>query len=351
MRPFTFTRADSVESASRAAAGQGGEAVANPSTQFIAGGTNLVDLMKSDIARPNALVDLTRLPLRSIEELPGGGLRVGALVSNADLAHDPRVEARYPLLAEAILAGASPQLRNVATTGGNLLQRTRCYYFTDPASACNKRDPGSGCDAIGGFNRIHAIFGGSEHCVATHPSDMCVALAALGATVRVHGVEGDREIPFAEFHRLPGDTPHRDHNLRPGEVITAIDLPGDDFAEHSRYLKVRDRASYAFALVSVAAALRLDGTSIREARLAIGGVAHRPWRDPEAEARLAGREATESTFREVADFVVRDAAGLDHNAFKISLTRQTVIQALLDAAAGRSQVAAPSPGGAAHGTH
>ena len=238
---------------------------------FIAGGTNLIDLMKENVARPARLVDITRLPLNRIEELQDGGLRLGALVTNADTAYNALVERRYPILSRAILAGASPQLRNMATDGGNLLQRTRCYYFYDTATPCNKRDPGAGCSAIDGFNRIHAILGTSDQCIAVHPSDMCVALAALEAVVQVTGTAGDRTIPFADFHRLPGDTPQIDTNLGSGEIITSIDLPAKGFADHYAYLKVRDRASYAFALVSVAAALEMDGDTITETRLALGG--------------------------------------------------------------------------------
>ncbi len=311
------------------------EAGADASAAFIAGGTNLVDLMKENVARPSRLLDITRLPLRQIEELEGGGLRLGALVSNADVAADPRVEARYPLLARAILSGASPQLRNVATTGGNLLQRTRCYYFYDVGTPCNKREPGSGCPAKAGLNRMHAILGASEHCIATHPSDMCVALAALGAEVRVEGAGGERAIAFADFHRLPGDAPERDTNLRPGELVTAVDLPPKGFAQHSAYLKLRDRASYAFALVSVAAALDVEGGVVREARLALGGVAHKPWRDPEAEGLLAGKPPGPGPFREAADAIVRGATGYRHNAFKIELARRAVVRALTSAASGQ----------------
>jgi xanthine dehydrogenase YagS FAD-binding subunit len=275
MNRFEYVRADSVAEAIRA--------LAAPDAQALAGGTNLVDLMKYDVARPARLVDINRLPLRTIEEAPDGGLRIGALVSNSELAWDQRITKRYPLLASAILAGASPQLRNAATTGGNLLQRTRCYYFYDPSTACNKRDPGSGCSAIEGVNRIHAILGASESCIAVHPSDMCVALAALEAIVHLEGADGRRTLPFSEFHRLPGDRPQNDNTLRAGELITAVELPASDFSENYTYLKVRDRLSYAFALVSVAAALRIEDGAIAEARLALGGVAHKPWRDREAE--------------------------------------------------------------------
>ncbi|MGA8759793.1 MAG: xanthine dehydrogenase family protein subunit M [Stellaceae bacterium] len=254
--------------------------------KFIAGGTNLIDLMKDDVERPKRLIDITRLSLKNIEETAQGGLRIGALVPNSDLAYCPLVEQRYPLLANAILAGASAQPRNMASTGGNLLQRTRCYYFYDTATPCNKREPGSGCSAIAGLNRMHAILGTSEACIATHPSDMCVALAALGATVQVAGPARERKIAFSDFHRLPGDTPERDTNLQPNELVTAGELPTQGFAANYTYLKIRDRLSYAFASVSVAAALELEGDMIKEARLALGGVAHKPWRDPTAEAAL-----------------------------------------------------------------
>jgi len=265
---FSYTRASDIRSAVR-------EVAAKREAVFIAGGTNLIDLMKENISRPSRLVDITRLPLNRIETLQNGGLRLGALVTNADTAYNEQVESRYPILSRAILAGASPQLRNMATNGGNLMQRTRCYYFYDLATPCNKRDPGAGCSAINGFNRIHAVLGTSEQCIAVHPSDMCVALTALEAVVHVTGEGGDRTIPFAEFHRLPGDTPHIDTNLSSDEIITSIDLPAKGFADHYAYLKVRDRTSYAFALVSVAAALEMDGETITETRLALGGVAHK----------------------------------------------------------------------------
>ena len=272
------------------------------------------------------------MPLKSIEETADGGLRLGALVTNADTAYNEQIERRYPLLAKAILAGASPQLRSMATNGGNLLQRTRCYYFYDTALPCNKRDPGTGCPAIAGYNRIHAILGTSEQCIATHPSDMCVALAALEAVVQVTGKSGERAIPFAEFHRTPGDTPHLDNNLHPDEIITAIDLPAQGFAAHYAYLKLRDRKSYAFALVSVAAALDIDGDTIKDARLALGGVAHKPWRNTEAEALLRGESATKENFRHAADAIMRNAKGYGHNDFKIELAKRAVIRSLWQAA-------------------
>ena len=325
MNSFSYTRASDVSSALRAV-------TADRDAVFIAGGTNLIDLMKENVARPPHLVDITRLPLNRIEELPEGGLRLGALVTNADTAYNAEVERRYPILSRAILSGASAQLRNMATNGGNLLQRTRCYYFYDTATPCNKRDPGAGCSAINGFNRIHAILGASDQCIAVHPSDMCVALAALEAVVRVTGKDGERTIPFADFHRLPGDTPNIDTTLRPDELVTSIDLPRKGFADHYAYLKVRDRASYAFALVSVAAALELDGDTITETRLALGGVAHKPWRDADAEAMLNGIKATKDHFDAVGEAIVRSARGFGHNTFKIELARRAVVRALQHAA-------------------
>ena len=330
MTPFAYTRAADVPGAVRE---RGAERAV-----FIAGGTNLLDLMKYDVERPARLVDITHLPgLDAVEEIEGGGLRIGALVTNSAAAYDERIERRYPLLASTILAGASPQLRNAATTGGNLLQRTRCYYFYDTATPCNKREPGTGCPAINGVNRIHAILGTSEHCIATHPSDMCVALAALAATVRVTGPQGERTVPFAHFHRLPGDEPQRDTSLGPDELILSVDLPAEDFSRNYTYLKLRDRASYAFALVSVAAALQLEGGTIRQARLALGGVAHKPWRDTEAEDMLRGRAPGEESFTAVADKVLAGAKGYSHNAFKIELARRAIVRGLAQAAAGTPQ--------------
>src|SRR5262249_21363994 len=288
--------------------------------------------MKENVSKPSRLVDITRLPLHRIEELRDGGLRLGALVTNSDTAYHALVERRYPILSRAILAGASAQLRNMATNGGNLLQRTRCYYFYDTVTPCNKRNPGAGCSAINGFNRIHAILGTSDQCIAVHPSDMCVALAALDAVVRVTGKNGDRTIAFADFHRLPGNTPETDANLQPGEIITSIDLPARGFADHYAYLKVRDRTSYAFALVSVAAALEMDGDTITETRLALGGVAHKPWRNMDAEAMLNGITATRDHFEAVGDAIVRNAKGFGHNTFKIELARRAVVRALQHAA-------------------
>jgi xanthine dehydrogenase YagS FAD-binding subunit len=325
MNSFAYTRAVDVASAVR-------EVAVDGAAKFIAGGTNLIDLMKENVERPSRLIDITRLALREIHPGADGGLRLGALVTNADVAYDKEVERRYPLLSKAILAGASPQLRNMATVGGNLMQRTRCCYFYDMATSCNKREPGTGCSAIAGFNRGHAILGTSGRCIASHPSDMCVALAALEAVVRVTGPDGDRTIPFAEFHRLPGDTPDIDTNLRVDEIITAVDLPAKGFAEHHSYVKVRDRASYAFALVSVAAALKMEGETIQEARLALGGVAHKPWRDEQAEILLNGQSATRENFQRVAEALLGDAKGFGHNHFKIELAKHTIMRALSQAA-------------------
>jgi xanthine dehydrogenase YagS FAD-binding subunit len=325
MNPFQYSKPDSVDNAVH---------LAGPATRFIAGGTNLLDLMKENLTRPEHLIDITGLPLREVTETASGGVMIGALVSNADLAWHPLIEQRYPLLSQAILAGASPQLRNMASTGGNLLQRTRCYYFYDANVPCNKREPGSGCPAKDGLNRVHAILGASAQCVATHPSDMCVALAALQAVVHVQGRNGQRTIEFADFHRLPGDTPERDNQLADDELITAIELPAAGFAEHSNYLKIRDRASYAFALVSVAAALEINDGVIGQARLALGGVAHKPWRDTEVEDSLIGKTPNAETFAAAADALLQHAQPLEHNAFKVKLARRAIIRALSDAAQG-----------------
>jgi xanthine dehydrogenase YagS FAD-binding subunit len=330
MNNFEYARASDVADAVRRIA-------ADPAAKFIAGGTNLIDLMKENVARPSRLIDITRLPLDKVEDTRDGGLRIGALVPNSDLAYHPQVEARYPLLGSAILAGASQQLRNMASTGGNLLQRTRCLYFYDTTTPCNKREPGGGCSAIGGINRNHAILGTSQHCIATHPSDMCVALAALEARVLATGGSGERSIAFADFHRLPGDTPQIDSNLRADEIITAIELPPQGFARNYSYLKIRDRLSYAFALVSVAAGLDIEGGTIKAARLALGGGAHKPWRDRDAEAQLAGAPATRESFQRAAATVLRDARGFGHNDFKIELARRAIVRALTQAARGTPQ--------------
>ena len=304
---------------------------------YLAGGTNLVDLLKENVARPTRVVDITRLPLSAIQDTDGGGLRLGALATNTATAYDERVQARYPLLSSAILAGATAQLRNAATNGGNINQRTRCYYFYDVATPCNKRNPGQGCAAIGGVNRIHAILGTSHQCIATHPSDMAVALAALQAEVRVTGPGGDRVIPIEDYHRLPGDEPWRDTTLEPGDLVTAIDLPAESFATHYTYLKLRERLSYAFALVSVAVAMRLEGGRIEEARIALGGVAHKPWRRPEAEELLKGQEPTRDAFGAAADALLEGARGQGSNDFKVPMARKAILRALEQAAAGTPQ--------------
>ena len=320
MTPFLYERAAD----GRTALSSG----ARPGASFLGGGTNLVDLMRETIARPTLLVDVTGL-FREIEDHGEGGLKVGAGAKNTAVASDSRVRHRFPLLSQAILAGASAQIRNMATVGGNVLQRTRCAYFYDHAARCNKRKPGAGCDAIGGFNRAHAILGASPSCVATHPSDMCVALVALDATVSVEGGNGARELPLADLHRLPGETPEIETELRHGELITAVTLRPNAFAARSSYRKVRDRASYAFALVSVAAALELDGNRIKDARLALGGVAHKPWRAHAAEAALRGRAASEAAFAEAAEAELSSAEGLRHNAFKIDLAKRVIVDSFV----------------------
>ncbi|MBB3220842.1 FAD binding domain-containing protein [Pseudoduganella umbonata] len=333
MNPFAYDRPATVEAALQdiAANANARDRTANQhEIRFVAGGTNLLDLMKEGVTIAPHLVDINRLPLDAIEETPDGGLLLGALARNADTAYHPLVEARYPLLSAAILAGASPQLRNMASNGGNLLQRTRCWYFYDVATPCNKRTPGTGCSANGGITRQHAILGASEQCIATHPSDMCVALAALEAVVRVESVRGKREIPFAEFHRLPGDRPDIDTTLEPDELITGIALPdASRFVAHSAYLKLRERLSYAFALVSVAAALDIgDDGRIAGARIALGGVAHKPWRLPEAEQLLEGAVPGDEVFGRVADALLHGAVGRGANDFKIPLARNAIVRAL-----------------------
>jgi xanthine dehydrogenase YagS FAD-binding subunit len=324
--PFTYTVAPDEASAYRLA-------VAGRSAMFVAGGTTLIDLMKLNVERPSQLVDINRLPLSQIEELPGGGIRIGAMVRNSDMAQHDLVRMRYPVLSQALLAGASPQLRNMATTGGNILQRTRCWYFRDTASPCNKREPGTGCPAVQGQNRIHAVLGTSDRCIATHPSDMCVALAMLDATVRVHGPAGDRVIPFGMFHRVPGEHPERDTVLELGELITGVDIPRMPFATRSVYVKVRDRRSYAFALASAAVALDVRDDKIWEARIALGGVATKPWRSPEAESALMGKPAGTAAFQAAADAALHGAVPHAHNTFKIELAKRTLMRALARAAA------------------
>lgn len=299
-----------------------------PLNKFVAGGTNLIDLLKYYLTSADTLIDINKIEgsvYHRIQE-HNKGLRLGALVSNADTAYHPLVEGRYPLLSKAILAGASPQIRNMATNGGNLLQRTRCYYFYDANAPCNKREPGSSCSAIPGYNRIMAILGTSDHCIAVFPSDMCVALAALDAVVNVTGPSGDRQVPFADFHRLPGDTPQLDNNLQHGELITSIDLPENGFAKNYSYLKLRDRHSYAFALVSVATGLELEGEIIREARIALGGVAHKPWRVREAEIYLMDKKANEKNFSAAADIILEGAKAYRFNGFKIVLAKKAIVR-------------------------
>ncbi|UYG09157.1 FAD binding domain-containing protein [Halomonas sp. M4R1S46] len=324
MRTFAFARADSV---ARAVEYRQDE----PAGAFVAGGTTLLDLVKLDVMRPSRVIDINALPLNTVERLPDDRLRIGALVTNTDLAYHPDVLADHPLLSQAILAGASTQVRNMATTGGNLMQRTRCPYFRDAAAACNKREPGSGCDARHGVNRMHAVLGGSSECVAVHPSDMCVALAAIGATLTLHGPSGEREIDFADFHRLPGTTPHLEHDLD-DELIVAVTLAPPLMPLGTAYVKLRDRAAFEFALASAGAMLSLDEELIGEARLALGGVATKPWRCREAEALLAGKQADTAAFEAAADVALADARPLSHNAFKIPLARQAIVRALRDAA-------------------
>lgn len=324
MNSFSYNKVTEVAEAVADLAG-------HDNARFIAGGTNLLDLMKENVARPTHLTDINKLALTAIEETEDGGLSLGALATNADTAWNELVETKYPLLSKAILAGASPQLRNMATNGGNLFQRTRCYYFYDTATACNKREPGSGCSAINGINRIHAILGTSEHCIATHPSDMCVALAALDAKVHVTGPDGDRVIEFGDFHRLPGNTPHLDNNVQDGELVTSIELPPSNFTKHFHYLKVRERQSYAFALVSAAVALELEGNIIKDIRLALGGVAHKPWRDRSCEEALIGKEANEANFRAMAEQILAGAQGYGSNTYKIELAKRAIVRAFSEA--------------------
>jgi xanthine dehydrogenase YagS FAD-binding subunit len=327
MKNFAYSRAETVDGAVSLLS-------QTAHSKFLGGGTNLVDLMRENIEQPDALIDVTRLTLSDggISERPDGGLAIGAAVKNSAVANHRLVRERYPMLSQAILFGASGQIRNMATVAGNLMQRTRCHYFYDQASRCNKRMPGSGCDAIGGFNRMHAILGGSDSCIATHPSDMCVALAALDATVHVQGAGGDRTIPFNTFHCLPGDTPQVETNLKSDELITAIHLPPLAFAKHSRYRKVRDRASYAFALVSVAAVLETENGAIRNIRLALGGVAHKPWRAYKAEQAMTGAKASRETFERAAEAELSEARGYGQNDFKIELAKRTIVSVLIELA-------------------
>jgi xanthine dehydrogenase YagS FAD-binding subunit len=325
MKNFAYSRAENAHTAVSLIS-------QHTNAKFLGGGTNLIDLMRENIEQPDALVDVNGLPFNQIEELTDGGISIGAAVKNTAVANHRIIRERYPFLSQAILFGASGQIRNMATVGGNLMQRTRCLYFYDEAANCNKRTPNSGCDAIEGFNRQHAILGTSERCIATHPSDMCVALAALDATVHVEGNNGTRTIPFHEFHRLPGNTPHIETDVQPDELITSIHIPRVDVAKHSLYRKVRDRASYAFALVSVAAALEVEHGRIRNVRLALGGVAHKPWRAFQAESVLRGAEATEDTFRRAAAAELANAKGFAYNSFKIELAKRTIVSVLSELA-------------------
>jgi xanthine dehydrogenase YagS FAD-binding subunit len=339
MKRFDYVRPATVREAVAAAA--------PPGAAYLAAGTNLMDLMKGGVTKPDRLVDISHLPdLDEIEDLADGGVRIGALVRNADLAHDRDFAQRFPAVAEALLSGASAQIRNAATVGGNLMQRTRCAYFYDVASACNKRNPGSGCDARSGDNRLHAILGWTEHCIATHASDFCVPLVALDAVVEIEGRAGRREIPLEEFHRLPGDAPDRENVLDPGEMIVAVRLPAEAarFAPYARYLKVRERTSYAFAVVSAAAALRIEADVIADARFALGGVASKPWRSREAERILIGAPAERPVFRRAAEVALAQAKPSGDNAFKIELARRVVVRAFALAAAGTPERLPALPG-------
>lgn len=329
MRPFKYTRATDAANAAQTVS-------ANNNSKFLAGGTNILDLMKEDVERPDELVDITRLNFTQIKTVSDGankgGISIGGLAKNTDTANHPLIRQNFPLLTQAILAGASGQIRNMASNGGNLNQRTRCQYFYEVGMPCNKREPGTGCGALEGVNRMHAIFGWSDKCVATHPSDMCVALVALDAVVKVQSANGqERSIPFADYHRLPGDTPQKDNNLNHGEIVTAIEIPKNNFAAKSYYLKIRDRSSYAFALVSVAAALELQGNKINQVRIAMGGVAHKPWRATEAEKFLTGKEATEANFKLAGEAEMRNAKPLEYNKFKVELGRRAITRALVQA--------------------
>lgn len=321
MNPFSYQRSARPESAI--------EGLAHNGAKILAGGTNLVDLMKNGVEKPDRIIDINRLALTTIEELPGGGLRIGALARNSDTANHASVRMQYPLLSRAILSGASPQLRNLATNGGNLMQRTRCPYFMDVASTqCNKRIPGSGCAALEGFNRSHAILGASAKCIATHPSDMCVALAALDAVIRVRGPKGERGIPIDDFHQLAGDTPHVETSLQRDELILAIDLPPSPYGNNGHYVKVRDRASYEFALVSAAAAVAMESGKVRNVRIVLGGVAHKPWRCHSSEALLMGKALTRALAEAAAKEAVRGARTYPHNAFKVELSERAIVRAL-----------------------
>jgi xanthine dehydrogenase YagS FAD-binding subunit len=321
MYPFTILKTNDIAGTLKAAAD-------NRNSKLLGGGTNLIDLMKMNIEKPEKLIDLSKLPLKKIERLSGGNILIGALVTNSDVAYNEYIITRFPLLSEAILAGASPQIRNMATTAGNLLQRTRCYYFYDTATPCNKREPGSGCSAINGYNRIHAILGTSDQCIATHPSDMCVALSALEALIHVEGVRGKRVIKFADFHLLPGQQPEIENSLEPGDLITGVEIPALPFAKNSTYLKIRDRASFDFALSSAAVALDIHGTNIKDARIALGGIATKPWRALRAEQFLIGKAPSMDNFNQAADAELKKAKTFTYNAFKKELAKRTMVMAL-----------------------
>lgn len=321
MHPFDYQQAADANAAIQSVAPRS-------DAKFLAGGTTLIDLIKLHVERPAHLVDVTGLPLAQISDLPGGGVRIGALVKNSDLAHDARIQKSYPVLSEALLSGASPQLRNMATTAGNLMQRTRCYYFRDTATTCNKREPRSGCSAIDGYNRIHAVLGTSDKCIAAHPSDMCVAMAALDAQIRIQGPRGERVIPITEFYVPYGEDPARETVLEHGELITAVDLPALPFAARSHYLKVRDRASYAFALASCAAALDVQSGKIAQARIALGGVGTKPWRSLDAEKALVGHAPGPDAYHAAAEAALKGAKGYKDNGFKVELAKRTVVRCL-----------------------
>jgi xanthine dehydrogenase YagS FAD-binding subunit len=330
MLPFDYAKASTEKDAM--------DRVRAPKAAFVAGGTTLIDLMKLNVMLPAMLVDINGLPLDKIEALPDGGLRIGAMVRNSDMAHHAEVIKRFPVLSQAVLAGASPQLRNMATTGGNLMQRTRCYYFRDTGYACNKRQPGSGCAAMDGFNRIHAVLGGSDQCIATHPSDMAVALVALDAVVHIKSPGGgERKVEAIDFHLLPGKTPHLETVVEPGELITYVTIPNSKFAARSAYVKLRDRASYEFALASAGAALELQGNKIHAARLVLGGVATKPWRSPEAEHVLTGGTTEDKTFHAAAEAAMKSASPHKYNGFKIELAKRAIVRALANAAQSKAE--------------
>ena len=329
MKLFTYKQADDVDQAIKAASNK-------TVSKFIGGGTNLVDLMRENIEQPDTVIDVTHLPLTDIDEQEDGCIKIGALVRNSHLAANKVIREKFPVLSQAILNGASGQLRNMATTGGNIMQRTRCYYFYDETAHCNKRKPGSGCDAVEGYNRIHAILGTSDACIATHPSDMCIAMAALDAQIVIEGKNGERKIAFNDFHLLPGKTPNIETVLQPGELITSVKIPSLPFAKNSLYRKVRDRASYAFALVSIAAAVEVEDDIIKNIRIALGGVAHKPWRAFKAESYLINKETTEENFIAAAEQELKDAKGFKHNSFKIELAKRTIVNVLHQLSANKS---------------